>query len=116
MLTDLNYTFVKKFQVKQILEVFAQIVHENITKKIMNIVEIYDDNGETSTFDSFKTYADDFRHFFGTYTKVYRGNTRSDAVKDADLVLGHNLSTDDIVSLKFLTFTKIIATSVPFHN
>ncbi|KAI8442370.1 hypothetical protein MSG28_005892 [Choristoneura fumiferana] len=80
---------------KQILQVFAQIVNENISKNVINIVEIYDDNGETTTFGDFKTYTDEFSQITGNYTKVYRDNARCDSVKEADLVLIHNLSTDD---------------------
>lgn len=81
----------------------------------MNIVEIYDDDGETSTFGDFRTYADDILHFSGNYTKVHRGSTRNDAVKEADLVLIHNLLTDNNVG-RLTRFIQNAAKNVPLRN
>ncbi|KAI8442374.1 hypothetical protein MSG28_005896 [Choristoneura fumiferana] len=81
--------------VKQILQVFAQIVDENIDKNFINIVEIYDDNGDTSIFGDFKINIDESSQIIGKYDKVHRDNVSSDAVTEADLVLISNLSTDD---------------------
>lgn len=96
-------TLVNHFQVKEILKVFVQIVNENISKKVINIVQIYDDNGETATFGDLKTCTDELSQITVKYTNVYRGNATSDAVKEADLVLIHHLSTDENVSI-FLSY------------
>lgn len=80
---------------------FAQVVDENVGKNFINIVEIFEDNGETSIFGDIKKYIDELFQIIGKYDKVHSGNMKIDSVKEADLVLISNLSTNDSVSITF---------------
>ncbi|XP_047999607.1 fatty acid synthase-like [Leguminivora glycinivorella] len=90
-----RFQSVRDLKVKNIFQVFTQIVGENIGKDIINVVEIYDKRGDNHVFKEINTNVHDIPGIVVNLSHMHKSEVLDNLVKEADLILVRNLSRDD---------------------